>query len=52
MIRVETKTIFNEIEKLRNEMTQTLIDLIRIPAIGPESGGEGELQKAEKLVQI
>jgi succinyl-diaminopimelate desuccinylase len=49
---VETKTIFNEIEKLRNEMTQTLIDLIRIPAIGPESGGEGELQKAEKLVQI
>jgi succinyl-diaminopimelate desuccinylase len=49
---VETKTIFNEIEKLRNEMTQTLLDLIRIPAIGPESGGEGELQKAEKLAQI
>ena len=49
---METKTIFNEIEKLRNEMTQTLIDLIRIPAIGPESEGEGELQKAERLVQI
>ena len=49
---METKTIFNEIEKLRNEMTQTLIDLIRTSAIGPESGGEGELEKAEKLVQI
>lgn len=33
-------------------MTETLIDLIRIPAIGPESGGEGELRKAEKLVEI
>jgi succinyl-diaminopimelate desuccinylase len=52
VICLETKTIFNEIEKLQNEMTQTLIDLIRIPAIGPESEGEGEMQKAERLVQI
>jgi len=52
VICLETKTIFNEIERLRNEMTQTLIDLIRIPAIDPESDGEGELQKAERLVQI
>lgn len=26
--------------------------LIRVPAIGPENGGDGELQKAEKLAQI
>ena len=52
VICMETQTVFNEIEKLRKEMTQTLIDLIRIPAIGPESDGEGEFAKAERLVQI
>ena len=26
--------------------------LIRLPAIGPENGGDGEIQKAEKLTQI
>ena len=30
-------------------MVQTLMSLIRIPAIAPENGGEGELKKAEKL---
>ncbi len=52
MIHLEIQTVFNEIERLRDEMTQTLIDLIRIPAIGPESDGEGEIQKSERLVQI
>jgi succinyl-diaminopimelate desuccinylase len=28
------------------------MELIRVPAIGPENGGDGELQKAEKLTQI
>jgi len=41
-----------EIESLKNEMTQTLIGLIRIPAIAPENNGEGESEKAEKLMQI
>jgi succinyl-diaminopimelate desuccinylase len=52
VIHLVIQTIFNEIEKQRDEMTQTLIDLIRIPAIGPESGGEGEIRKSEILVQI
>jgi len=52
VIHLDIQTIFNEIEKLRDEMTQTLIDLIRTPAIGPESDGEGEIWKSEKLVQI
>jgi succinyl-diaminopimelate desuccinylase len=33
-------------------LTQTLMELIRIPAIGPENGGKGELEKAEKLVTM
>jgi len=44
--------VSSEIESLKDEMTQTLIGLIRIPAIAPESNGEGELKKAEKLMQI
>jgi len=33
-------------------MTSVLMELIRIPAVAPENGGEGELKKAEKLTQI
>ena len=33
-------------------MIDSLTQLIRIPAVGPESGGEGEAAKAEKLIQI
>jgi len=44
--------IFSEIERQKNEMTQALMELIRIPAIAPENGGEGESRKAEKLMQM
>jgi len=43
--------VFSEIERQKNEMAQTLIELIRIPAIAPENSGEGESRKAEKLMQ-
>jgi succinyl-diaminopimelate desuccinylase len=33
-------------------MINTLMQLIRIPAVGPENGGEGELRKAEALTEI
>lgn len=49
---MKPQNIFSEAEKLKDEMTQTLMELIRIPAISPENGGEGELKKAEKLTQI
>lgn len=49
---MKPQNIFSETEKLKDEMTQTLMELIRIPAISPENGGEGELKKAEKLTQI
>jgi succinyl-diaminopimelate desuccinylase len=37
---------------LQQEMTEVLMQLIRTPAIGPESGGEGEFLKAEVLCKI
>jgi succinyl-diaminopimelate desuccinylase len=49
---METERIFSEVERLKNEMIQALMELIRIPAIAPENGGEGESKKAEKLVQM
>jgi len=49
---VQTQSIFQEVEKQKSAMVNALMDLIRIPAIGPENGGEGELRKAEKLIQI
>jgi succinyl-diaminopimelate desuccinylase len=45
------RELFSLIEKSRDEMVRTLVDLIRIPAIAPENGGEGELEKAERLVE-
>ena len=52
VIAVELSHVLSEVEKLENEMVQTLMELVKIPAIAPENGGEGELKKAEKLVQV
>ena len=49
---MQYQSIFSEIERQKNEMAQTLMELIRVPAIAPENNGEGELRKTEKLVQI
>jgi len=49
---VQNQTLFREIEKLKAEMASALMELIRVPAIAPENGGDGEQQKAEKLAQI
>jgi len=49
---MQSHDIFSEIERQREEMKETLMQLIRIPAIAPENGGEGEVHKAEKLMQI
>jgi succinyl-diaminopimelate desuccinylase len=52
VVLMEAKKAFSEIEKLRSEMTSVLMELIRIPAVAPENGGEGELKKAERLTQV
>jgi len=49
---MQYQSIFSEIERQKNEMAQTLIELIRVPAIAPENSGEGESRKAEKLIQM
>ena len=48
---MRSQDIFSEIEKQKSSMVETLMGLIRIPAIAPENGGEGELKKADKLTQ-
>jgi succinyl-diaminopimelate desuccinylase len=52
VVSMDIPKVFSEIEKSKNEATGILMELVRIPAIGPENGGEGELKKAEKLLQI
>ena len=48
----DVQTVSREIEGLREEMVETLIELIKIPAISPDYGGEGEYEKAQKLLEI
>lgn len=40
------------IEKMENEMVETLKSLITLPAVHPDSGGEGEMKKAEYLNKL
>jgi succinyl-diaminopimelate desuccinylase len=51
-VALQNQKLFHEIEQLQPEMIKALMALIRLPAIGPENGGDGETQKAEKLTQI
>jgi succinyl-diaminopimelate desuccinylase len=44
--------IKSKIDGYKDEMVQTLIDLVAIPAISPENGGEGELKRAEMLTKF
>ena len=49
---MQTQKVFSEIEESKTDMTSVLMQLVRIPAIAPENGGEGELGKAERLMQV
>jgi succinyl-diaminopimelate desuccinylase len=51
-VALQNQRLFHEIEQLQAEMVKTLMELSRLPAIGPENGGDGETQKAERLAQI
>jgi len=44
--------IFGRIDKLRGDMTALLADLCRIPAIGPDNGGDGEAKKAAFVAKL
>ncbi|MCL2135204.1 MAG: M20 family metallo-hydrolase [Candidatus Bathyarchaeota archaeon] len=45
-------TVLAQIDNLSQEMVDALMSLIRIPAVAPENGGDGEEQKAQCLIQI
>jgi succinyl-diaminopimelate desuccinylase len=49
---MQSQEVCSEIENQKNEMTQALMELIRVPAIAPQNDGKGELKKSEKLMQI
>jgi succinyl-diaminopimelate desuccinylase len=48
----DQKKLCAEVERLRDEMVTTLTELIRIPAISPDYGYEGEWDKAAALREI
>jgi succinyl-diaminopimelate desuccinylase len=49
---VDFRKISDQIDASKQEMSDFLMQLIQTPAIAPESGGEGEFQKAELLTRI
>lgn len=44
--------ILATVEGYRDDMVEALTELIRIPAIGPESGGEGEFERARYVREL
>lgn len=52
VMQMDVEVIFKEIESLRENMVDTLVELIKVPAVSPDSGGEGEYDKAQKLLEI
>ncbi len=56
MINMVNDEIFEKlatrIDNMKDEMVETLGNLIRIPALGPRNQGEGELKKAEYLEEF
>jgi succinyl-diaminopimelate desuccinylase len=49
---MDKNAIFQAIDDLRHEMEEALMSLISIPAVAPESGGDGEAAKAKRLMQL
>ena len=49
---MQNQNIFSEIDRMKDEITETLMELVRIPAISPQNGGDGETKKAERLQKI
>jgi len=44
--------VLTTVEGYRDEMVEALTEMIRIPAIGPESGGEGEFERARYIREL
>jgi succinyl-diaminopimelate desuccinylase len=44
--------IISTVETYRNDMVDALTEMLRIPAIGPENGGEGEFERARFVREL
>lgn len=44
--------LYEIIDAMKNEIIDTLINMVKIKAISPESGGEGEFDRAEFLMSV
>jgi len=49
---MRTEAVLRQIEQLEPEMVEAMMRLVRVPAIAPESGGDGEQLKAKELLEI
>ncbi len=49
---MERRLLFREVDNLQIEMVNALMGLIRVPAVAPENGGQGELEKANELLHF
>jgi len=50
--RMELSTVLKRVDASRESMVSFLSRIISIPAIGPVSGGTGEMEKAETLMSL
>ncbi|MCW4019472.1 MAG: M20 family metallo-hydrolase [Candidatus Bathyarchaeota archaeon] len=49
---MDSARLFQQVEALKPEMVNTLMQLIRVSAVGPESSGDGEDAKAAVLMRV
>lgn len=52
IIELMTQDLIEKLESSRDEIAETLANLIRIKALSPENGGDGELDKAKYVEQL
>lgn len=48
----DISVIIDSVDGLKNEMIEFTRDILSIPAIAPESGGTGEMKKAERILEL
>jgi succinyl-diaminopimelate desuccinylase len=49
---VDYETIYSKVDELKDEIVDALMKIVRIPAIGPKSGGDGELEKTKFIEEM
>ncbi|UCH90186.1 MAG: M20 family metallo-hydrolase [Thermoplasmata archaeon] len=44
--------VYAKVDELKDEIIESLMKIVRVPAIGPKSGGDGELKKAQLIEEM